>query len=447
MTASNGKIAPGPKGGLLLGNVTAFQKDPLGLIADSAREYGDVVRFRLGPQVAHLVNHPDHAAHVLQKNFDNYDKNSRSTRSIKRVCGESLLTSNGEVWRRQRKMVQPAFHHQSIKGFAELMAESCENMLNRWSDEPEVSTRDVSSEMMRLTYTIVARALFSADLSGDAGKIEPAMRILLDHTFERLSKIFAFPGWAPTPKNRQFHRALEDVDNTVTEIIEQHRSHSSEQNDLLSMLMGIRDEDTGEGLDELEIRNETVTLLISGHETTSNALTWTLHLLSKHPEIQDRLRGELLQTLDGRTPCLEDIPKLEFTTKVIQESMRLYPPIWIMERNVIEEDVIDGYLIPKGSSMVICPWTMHRHPAFWDEPEEFRPDRFGDSVNPAYMPFGAGQRFCIGNEFAMLEARIIIAMILQRYRVSPIPDARIEPMPGIALSPRYGLPIELQRLS
>lgn len=449
MTATQHRTAAGPPGEFVFGNVQAFRADPLGLVTTAARDYGDIVRFRLGPHVEHLLNHPDHAAHVFQKNRDNYDKATRSTHHISRVCGESLLTVNGEFWERQRRLLQPAFHRDSIRNFASLMADACGGMLDRWdAEQPAVATRDLSSEMMRLTYTIVARALFSTDVGRDAAQIEPAMRVLLEETFRRLQRIFSFPGWIPTPANRRFGHALAALDGIVFEIIEEHQRGGGERrDDLLTMLLEARDPESGQGLDETQLRNETVTLLIAGHETTSNALTWTFHLLATHPSIQEEVREEVSSVLGGRVPALEDIPELALTTNAIRESMRLYPPIWIMERHVVEEDVIAGYRMPKDSSVVVCPWTLHRHPEFWEAPEEFRPARFDGSPTPAYLPFGAGPRFCIGNEFALLEAKIITAMLLQRYRLKPVPGARIEPFPGITLPPRHGLPLELERLS
>jgi cytochrome P450 len=420
--------------------------DPLRLVGTATAKYGDIVRFRLGPQVTHLLNHPDHIAHVLQRRRENYDKQTLSSRHIKRVCGESLLTSNGEFWQRQRKVMQPAFHRDSVAGFAASMGEACEDMLDRWKARKQPGEIDLSTQMTRLTFTIVARALLGADLDLQGSDIAPSMRILLEKTFKRVQQILPFPGWVPTPDNRQFTKALAEVDQIVYEIIEcrQQEPEESSKRDLLNMLLKARDPDSGEGLSLKQVRNEIITLLIAGHETTANALTWSLHLLSRHPEIQQSVRDEATSVLSGRNPGLEDVASLGLTTQVIRESMRLYPPIWIIERRAIEADVIGGYSIPAKSSVVISPWTLHRHPEFWDNPDEFRPSRFDGSPTPAYIPFGAGPRFCIGSEFAMLEAKVILSMVLQRYRVKPVPGAPIEPFPGITLPPRHGLPVILE---
>jgi cytochrome P450 len=442
------RTAPGPPGTLLLGHVSAFRNDPLELVTTATAEYGDIVRFRLGPHVEHLLNHPDHAAHVLQKRRGNYDKDCRSTSFIKRVCGESLLTASGDVWQHRRSLLQPAFHRNHVHGFADLMVDATTAMLERWPRSTGPVELDLASEMMRLTYTIVARGLFSADLSSGAERIKPAMRLLLEETFTRIRSIFNPPSWLPTPGNRRFDQALGEVKRVALELIEEHRSdRSAKRHDLLTMLLGALDPDGDDGFGIEQLRDEVVTLLIAGHETTANALTWTFHLLATHPGVQDRVHDELSTVLNGRNPTLDDIPKLELTTKVIKESMRLYPPVWIIERRALADDTIGGFHIPKNSSVVICPWTMHRHPDFWEAPGEFQPDRFDQAPPPAYLPFGGGPRVCIGHEFAMLEARIATAMILQRYRLRPVSGAPVEPHPGITLPPLHGLPLIIEPLS
>lgn len=447
-TRSTHKIAPGPPGTLLLGHVSAFRDDPLGLVTSATAEYGDLVRFRLGPHVEHLVNHPDFAAQILQKKRERYDKDCRSTAFIRRVCGESLLTASGKAWQRRRNLLQPAFHRNHVHGFADLMVEATTTMLARWPRPTGPARLEMSAEMMRLTYTIVARALFSADLGEGAERIKPAMRLLLEETFDRIRSIFNPPSWLPTPGNRRFAKALAEVNRVALALIEEHRLNpSGKRTDLLTMLLAARDPDDGEGFGLEQLRDEVVTLLIAGHETTANALTWTFHLLSLHPEIQDRVHEELAGVLQGRDPTPDDISKLTLTTNVIKESMRLFPPVWIIERRALADDTIGGFHIPKNSSVVICPWTLHRHPEFWDEPDEFRPSRFDQAPPAAYLPFGAGPRVCLGHEFAMLEARIATAMVLQRFRLRPVPDAPVEPHPGITLPPLHGLPLTLEPLA
>lgn len=416
---------------------------------DSAGTFGDVVRFRLGPRIIHLLNHPDHADYVLKKNHRNFDKNTRSAAFIRRVTGDSLLTSNGACWQRQRRLLQPAFHRQNIAGFASQMTAATASMLQTWRTLASGGAPlDIASEMMRLTYTIVGRTLFSAETGPDADTIERAMQVILPHTFGRLGRALNWPEWLPTRANLKFRAALRNVDGVVYRIIDQHRRALDEGNaahDLLAMLLRVRDEESGEGLTNEQLRNETITFLLAGHETTANALTWTFWLLSQHPEAEDQLRDELATVLGGRTPTLDDLPRLAFTKMVVKEAMRLYPPIWIIERRVIDDDETGGFHLPSGSAVVISPFALHRHPAFWKHPEKFDPLRFTDGAPEAYIPFGTGPRFCIGNEFAMLEAHLITAMVMQSFRLRLAPGERVEPLPGITLRIRHGLRMTLHR--
>ncbi len=448
MSRPHQQIAPGPRGHFLLGNLREFRRDVLGLVLESAATYGDVARCRLGPQVVHLLNHPDHVGQVLQKRAANYDKNTRSSASIKSVTGESLLTCNGEAWKRQRRMDQPAFHHRQIAGFAERMTGAAASMLSNW--RASGGPLDISSEMARLTYSIVGQTLFSFNTGHDAATVERAMRVILPHVFGRLGNFLNWPDWLPTPANRSFRRSLAEVDHVVYRIIDQHRRAQEcgePDADLLAMLMSVRDGETGAGLDDSQLRNETITFLLAGHETTANALTWIFYLLSQHPEVERRLAEEITTVLGGRTPTLEDVPKLAYTKMVIQESMRLYPPIWIIERRVIEEDIIGGYTLPAGSAVVISPYALHRHPEFWERPEEFDPSRFQSPPPAAYIPFGAGPRFCIGNEFAMLEAHLITVMVMQAFQLRLVPGHPVEPLPDITLRSKHGMMMTLHEIS
>ncbi|MES2440779.1 MAG: cytochrome P450 [Verrucomicrobiota bacterium] len=434
------RVAPGPPGHFLLGNLREFRRDVLGLVVESAAKYGDIVRCRLGPQVLHLINHPDPIGQILQKRAANYDKNTRSSASIRSVTGNSLLTCNGEFWKRQRRMDQPAFHHRQIAGFADKMTAAATSMLAKWRSGPR--TLDISSEMARLTYSIVGQTLFSFNTGEDAETVEKSMRVILPHVFGRLGNIINPPSWFPSPANRRFSRSLAEVDRVVYRIIEQHRkaqANGEPDNDLLAMLMRARDAETGTGLDDAQLRNETITFLLAGHETTANALTWIFYLISRNPEVEHRLHEEITAVLGGRTPALEDVPKLAYTRTVIQESMRLYPPIWIIERRVIKDDTVGGYTLPAGSAVVISPYALHRHPEFWKDPGKFDPSRFENGVPEAYIPFGAGPRFCIGNEFAMLEAQLITAMVLQAFQLRLVPGHPVEPQPDITLRSKHGM--------
>jgi cytochrome P450 len=429
---------------LLFGNLREFRRDALGLLLDSARRYGDVVRFRLGPFPVHLINHPDGIEHVLQKRAANYDKNTRSARFIRMVCGESLLTSNGESWQSQRKLLQPFFHPQGVKRFAGCMVEATTRLLENWTRAANrEAPLDIASEMMKLTYTIATRSFFAADAGAETDAIERAMQVILPYTFGRLEKLVNWPAWVPNRRNRQFRAALGSLDAIVEELIAQGKRVSDEAKanpDLLSLLLNLKDSSGMPALSHRQIRDHTITFLLAGHETTSNALTWTLHLLGHHPEVQERLFAEIQQVLQGKPPTLEQLPALSQVRQVLRESMRLYPPIWILERRVVAEDHVLGARLPAGSTVIVCPYTLHRHPAFWDEPDAFRPERFSQPAPPAYIPFGAGPRYCIGSEFALLEAQLIIALIIQKVRLTPVAGHVVQPWPGITLRTRTGLP-------
>jgi cytochrome P450 len=346
-------------------------------------------------------------------------------------------------------MMQPAFQPQRVAAFTELMTVAVAARLTDWRQFAEKGhPLDIASEMMRLTYTIVGRALFGADVTTDVAAVEEAATVVMAHAWHRLEKVFDWPAFVPTPRNRHFRTALNVIDRIVYRIIEERRRQPGERNDLLSLLLAERDEETGGRMSEEQLRNEAVTLLLAGHETTANALTWIWYLLSRYPEAGRRVRAEAAEVLSGRAPTFEDLARLKYTTLVIQEAMRLYPPIWIMERHVLADDEIGEYRIPGGSALVLCPYVTHRHPDFWDNPEGFDPERFlpersGARPHHAYFPFGGGQRLCIGSTLAMTEAQVVTAMVAQQYRLDLVPGCRAEPQPGITLRCRGGLLMSL----
>jgi cytochrome P450 len=442
--------APGPRGHFLIGNLLAFRRDVLGLLVNSRREFGDVVRFRLGPMLIHLVSHPDHIKQVLVTHQNGYNKDTRSSSKIVGITGEGLLTSNGDAWLRQRRLMQPVFNAQSLAGYTGVIAEVTDRMLDAWEACLAAGQAvEVASQMTRLTCTIVARILLGADVSGDIEAVERSATILVRHTWRRLERILDLPLWMPTPENLQFRAARHQLDQIVFRLIAERRS-GEPRADLLALLLKARDDVTGRGMTEKQLHNETLTLLLAGHETTANALSWTWFLLSQHPRWRESARDEVTGLLGERAPSVEHLSRLDLVTRVFQEAMRLYPPIWIMERRVLEDDEIGGYAIPAGSALEISPYVTHRHPDFWNDPDGFDPDRFtaqrsGGRPQYAYLPFGGGQRLCIGNNLAMLEARVIVSRVLQRFRLELAPGAVVEPLPGITLRLRRGLPMTLHR--
>ncbi len=441
--------APGPRGHFLIGNLIAFRRDVLGLLLNSQREFGDVVRFNLGPMVIHLAAHPDHVKQVLVTNQHNYNKDTRSSSKIVGITGPGLLTSNGDAWLRQRRLMQPVFNAQRLLAYTDLIVAETDRMLDGWQARADSGMPiDVASEMTRLTCTLIARILLGADLSADIDEVERSTTIVMKHTWRRLERIVDPPLWLPTPGNLRFRNAKRRLDEIVYRLIAERRS-GPPRNDLLALLLKARDDGiggTGGGMTEEQLHNETITLLLAGHETTANALSWTFYLLSQEPRWRQNVYDEVLAQLGQRAAGADDLPRLDLVTRVFQEAMRLYPPIWIMERRVLEDDLIGGYHIPGGSALEISPYVTHRHPEFWKDPECFDPDRFTPQRSAgrhpyAYLPFGGGQRLCIGSHLAMLEGRVILSRVLQRFQLQLVPGSIVEPMPGITLRLRHGLPM------
>jgi cytochrome P450 len=445
-------IAPGfrQRWPLPYGSVAWSRRDPLGFLMEGFRRFGDVFRYQVGPFVYHLVSHPDHVEYVLQHNHRNYPR-SWFYRRTKEVIGDGLVSSEGEPWRRQRRMVQPAFQHQRVAGLAAIMTDATSAMLERWRAFAESGrTFDVSAEMVRLTLAIVGRALLGVDLEGDADAIRAGVTVAMEHLDHRIGNIFSLPASVPTPRNLRFRRALRALDDLIFEIIDRRRREGRDTGDLISMLLATRDPETGDALTDRELRDQVITFIGAGHETTALALTWTLYLLARHPEAEARVRDELADVLGGRVPKTQDVPGLKFTRMAIQEALRLYPPVFALLRDTLRDDEIGGYRIPARSSIVLSPFVTHRHPAVWDEPERFDPDRFSPGRSQgrprlAYFPFLGGPHRCIGEEFAMMEAQLIVAMVLQAYRLERATDGPVEPWAMLSLRPRDGLPVRVRR--
>lgn len=442
--------APGPRGGLVFGSLRAFRSDPIGLLMAARRDYGDVVRLRLGRVTAHLVSHPRGVRHVLQTHHMHYTKRTRGIAKLSEILGSGLLTNDGESWLKQRRTMQPAFHRERIQGFSSLIARSAADMLESWERRARAGPLqlDVAHEMMVLTLRIVAEALFGADVEPVADKVGEALGMALHVTNDRVKRPFDVPSWLPTPENLRFARALRVLDGVVWTMI-QGRRRGEPRDDLLSMLMEARDPETGQGMSDRQLRDEVMSVFLAGHETTANALTWTLYLLSQHPEHEARLEQEVDRVLGARAPTHEDARQLPLTTMVIQESMRLYPPAWLFGRSPAEDDEIDGYSVPAGSLVFLSPYVTHRHPALWPEPERFSPDRFAPEKAAAldrfaYFPFSGGPRVCIGAPFANLEMLIVLASIVRRFRVHLAAGARVEAEPLVTLRPRHGMPMLIE---
>ncbi len=438
---------PGPRGHLVLGSLREVQRDPLGMLRDGFRDHGDVVRLRFGTTRALLLAHPEHIGRVLHDNHRNYDKHNVDYAVLRRLLGNGLLTSDGEFWRRQRRLMAPMFHRQRVAGFCNLMVNSTLEMLERWDAMARSGESfDIAAEMTRLTLPIVAKALFSADVSDDAEAIGAALTEV-NRQLGEFSLLDMF--WMiPTPRKRRFRAALQTLDEVVGKIIDARRRATSRNEDLLSMLLEAVDEETSKGMTPRQVRDEVLTVLLAGHETTANALAWTWYLLARNLAAENKLHDEIASTLGERAPGAPDLPQLRYTRMVIEESMRLYPPAWAISRNAIGEDEIGGYPVRPRTNIIICSFVTHRHPSFWEEPERFDPERFSSERSQrrpdfAYLPFGGGPRICIGNAFATTEAQLVVATIAQRYRLRLVPGHPVELHPLITLRPRHGIRMTL----
>lgn len=444
--------APGPKGHWFWGSLRERRGESLGFLVRMHREYGDVVQWRMGPvnRVLSLVN-PEHVRHVLVENVGRYSKGS-GARRLSTMLGNGLLTSEGPFWMRQRRLAQPAFHRERLMRMVGMMGEEVERMVERWRARPDTSAPvEMADEMARTTLSIASRALFSTQVLREADRVLPSLTVGQQVVNERVLSLFPLPLSLPTPGNRAFLRARQTLDSVVFDIIARRRRGETQGQDLLAMLMEAQDAETGERMTDAQLRDELMTLFIAGYETTANALTWAWYLLSQHPEVEQRARGEVAQVLGARAPEPEDIPKLRYLAQVLEESMRLYPPAWVMVRQAREEDVLDGIRIPADPRLIVAvsPYVIHRQPRFWPEPERFDPERFSpervaERPKLAYLPFGAGQRHCIGSHFAMMEMVLVLAGVLRRFRPRLMPGRSVELEPLVALRPKGGLPMLLE---
>jgi cytochrome P450 len=432
-----------------MGVLPEIRRDRLAFIGRLITEYEHVVKLPLINMTTYFVSHPEGVKRVLQDNHRNYMK-GRMLDTLRRVAGNGLFTSEGDFWLRQRRLMQPAFHRRRIEGLAELMTQTTGQMLDRWERTADQgSVIDIEGEMSRLTMSIVSQALFGQTEDDENKVISPAVTVLLEDVTFRFDRPLYPPDFIPTPRNRRFKKARDVLDRTIFGIIERRRRQGNpDRVDLLSMLMGARDEESGQGMDDKQLRDEVLTMFVAGHETTAVTLTWALYLLSRHPGVARRLRDELDQVLNGQPPTVDNLSKLTYTRMVLDETLRLYPAAWMLQRQAIDEDHICGYRIPAGAQISISPYAMHHHPAYWKNPEGFDPGRFRpgheqDRPRFAYMPFGGGPRQCIGKSFSLMESQLILAMVAQRYALHLNPGHQVVAAPKATLRPRGGMPMNL----
>jgi cytochrome P450 len=440
------KEATGPKGHFLFGMAMEFKRDPLGFLSRVERDYPGIARFRFAHLPMVNIGKPEYVKHVMQVNNKNYCKGIEYDH-LKHILGQGLLTSEGDFWLRQRRLVQPAFHKKRIESFSETITNSTASLCKEWEERDQSEGFDVHLEMMRLTLDIVGRTLFSSHVIEDASKIERALSAIVEDNFKRIQTTINPPIWLPVPQNLRLKRNIKVLDKVVLGIIEHRREIGEDQgNDLLTMLMEVEDEDTGEKMSNLQLRDEVMTIFLAGHETTANALSWALYLLSTNPDAEAKFHAELQEVLGNRVPTFEDARNLPYTMAVINESMRLYPPAWVLGRTALADDEIDGFRIRKGDNIMIVPYLVHRNSEYWEDAEAFKPERFAtdEKIDKfQFFPFGGGPRFCIGNNFAILEMQLVLAMIGQRFKLRLEKEQVIEPEPLITLRPRHGIQMKI----
>ncbi|TME06375.1 MAG: cytochrome P450 [Chloroflexi bacterium] len=444
-------VPPGPHTVFFSGHLRDLQRDQLRFYANLRKKYGDIVRFRvLGPVFLNMFFHPNDIDYVLRRNHQNFQKGA-ALEIFKSLLGEGLLTSEGSFWLRQRRLAQPAFHRQRVAALAPIMTGATATMLERWQAfEQNGQSVDVSVEMTNLTFQIVAKALFSINVEGEVDAVGRAFTVALEQINYRLNHL-ALPDQFPTRHNRRYLQARRVLDSLVYDIIQQRRRTTEDRGDLLSMFLLARDEETGEQMSDKQLRDEVMTMILAGHETTANTMTWIFYLLAQHPVVERKLQAELASVLGGRAPSLTDLANLPYTRMIIDEALRLYPPAPGISRKAVADDEIGGYTIPAGSEIAVSQYVTHRHPDFWDRPEAFDPERFlpersAQRPHFAYFPFGGGPRLCIGNAFALMEAHLILATIAQRYQLRLVPGHPVVPEPLVTLRPRFGLMMTLQKL-
>jgi cytochrome P450 len=422
---------------LLIGNALQLLREPLAFPVRCAREFGDVVRLRFGRMVVYLLNHPEAIEHVLRGNHRNFIKD-RGTRLRSAVLGQGLLTSEAERWRRQRRLAQPAFQHDSVQRYGEVMVALTQRMLGEWRPG---QLRDVHADLARLTLEIAAQTLCGASLAGQADQVARSLDAIMSY-FAGPAAFFPWLGWLPTPGNRRFRRAVRELNAILSATLARRRAGGAHGDDLLARLLTAHDEEGG--LTDQELRDELITLLLAGHETTALAVSFCLYLLGQHPQADARLAAELADVLQGWPPTSADVGRLRYAEWVLRESLRLYPPAPSIGREALSDCEVAGYFVPKGTQLALVQWVVQRDPRWFDEPETFKPQRWDNDLarrlpRCAYFPFGDGPRVCIGNHFALLEGVLILATICQRYRLTPAPGFTLQLLPSITLRPRGGV--------
>ncbi len=436
----------GPAGTWLSGNLGQYRRDSLGFLTECARRYGDFVPLRFGPVRAVLLSHPDLIEEVLVTKNRHFAKHG-ALRFARRLLGDGLLTLEGEAWRRRRRLVQPAFHRERIARHAEAMVAAAERMMDGWGDGQAL---DAHAAMTHLALEVAATCLFGADLAADADAVSAAVDLLQRYFRWRLTRLLAVPLFVPTPYHLRIWRAGLRLLLTVRRITAGRPAATAGRDDLLAMLRNARDDDGGATMTGRQVREEAMTLLLAGYETTANTLAWAWYLLARNPDAEARLHEEVDRVLGGRPPAFDDLPRLEYAGAIIAEALRVYPPAYAIGRQAASPCEIGGYAVPRGTTFLMSQWVVHRDPRFFDDPEEFRPERWagglaGSQPRYAYFPFGGGPRVCVGSSFALTEATLVLAAVARRFRLALRPGRDVRPLPTMTLRPADGLEVVVTR--
>lgn len=437
------ELPPGDRFGLahtLYLMLTQPPVDTLALALTTRERFGRISFTRFGPVEFYQITDPDLVNDVLVKQASQFHKAKLFRQALAPFLGNGLLLSEGDFWKRQRKLSQPAFHYRRIETYAETMVAYTRQMLDRWRSGQDIY---IDREMMKLTLQIVARTLFDADVSGDADHVGALMNEILDASNARITAVFTPPEWVPTRQRMRVRRAIVELDAILERIIAERRQSGEDRGDLLSMLLAAQDDD-GTGMTDRQLRDELMTIFLAGHETTAMALAWTWYLLSQNPDAAAKLRAEVDSVLEGRPAAVADLARLPYTEQVVKEAMRLYPPAPGVSREPVEDVQIGGYTIPKGALILLSIYAMHHDPDLFPEPEAFRPERFAPEneahlIRHSYIPFGGGPRICIGSTFALMEARLILATMIQQVDLALLPGQQIVPQQMVTVRPKHGI--------
>ena len=438
-------LPPQRRGKLLTGVMPEFNRNILDFVVKT-RDYGDVVRMRFLYLTAYFIYHPDDIETVLSTNAKNFIK-ARSLRTpfFRRLVGNGLLTSEGEEWRRQRRLAQPAFHRQRISGYGDVMVEYTARMIAGWKAGETV---DIHRAMMRLTLEIVVKTLFNADVSAEADKVGRVLSQMVKPFASQATVKWILDNRLPTRVHREFFAAAKEIDEIIYNMIAERRSSGRDHGDLLSTLLAAHDENDGSQMTDRQLRDEVMTIFLAGHETVALTLSWAWYLLAENPEVEQKFHAEVDEVLGGRPPAVADLSRLKYTDMIAKESMRLYPPAFGVGREAIVDCEVGGYRVPAGAQVFAFQWATQRDPRFFSEPERFYPDRWTEEFTNtlpkyAYFPFGGGPRACIGNYFAMMEVVLLLATIGQRFKFSLLPEHPVSLFPAMSLRPKDGMNVRI----